>query len=163
MPADPIAPVINALSVLVTPNPAAATGAPSQWEAPHNATDASLFGPIQTLLTLIFGASTDIKTTGQAIHKSLTDVAGVVQSIADGLAGLPSATDAMNAMNALQQGLALAQTLAPGGASTVLSSGSALFTQVQNLLSATNDIGVAAAELAQLSQQLRELANLFPA
>jgi hypothetical protein len=87
----------------------------------------------------------------------------VVQSIADGLAKLPSATDAMNAMNALQQGLALAQTLAPGGASTVLSSGSARFMQVQNLLSATNDIGVAAAELAQLSQQLRELANLFPA
>ncbi len=90
MPTDPIAPVISALGVLVTPNPAAAMGAPSQWEPPNNASDASLFSPIQTLLKLIFGASADIKTTGQAINKSLTDVAAWCKASPTALPNCPA-------------------------------------------------------------------------
>lgn len=162
---DPIAPVVSALTVLVTPNPATVASpaqAPTAWEPPNTATNGSLYTPITALLGVLFTASPDMTTVGKGINKALTDVAAVVTKIADQLAALPSITDATNAMNALQSGLAMAQTLAPSSASAVLSSGSQLFQTLQNLLSSTGSIGQAAAEMAQLSQQLTALSQMFP-
>jgi ABC-type transporter Mla subunit MlaD len=163
---DPIAPVVSALTVLVTPNPAAVTSppqAPSAWEPPNTATDGSLYAPITALLDVLFAASSDMTTVGKGINTALTDVASVVTKIADQLAALPSITEATDAMNALQSGLALAQTLAPSSASAVLTSGSNLFQTLQNLLSATGSIDQSAAEMAQLAQQLTALSQMFPA
>lgn len=165
MPADPIAPVVKALSVLVTPNPAPPTTAPypppSTWEG-NTATDGSLYTPIQTLLSVLFAASSDMNTVGKGINTALTDVAKVVTTIADNLHSVGSLADVTSAMTALQNSLSLAQALAPGSTTAVLNSASGLFQQLQNLLSNVSSIDQAVAELAELSQQLKALANLFP-
>ncbi len=166
-PVDPIAPVVTALSILVTPNPALASPpqAPSVWEG-NTATNGALYTPIQTLFNVVFKASSDMTTVSQGINTALTDVAKVITTIADNLSSVGSLTDVTSAMSALQSSLALAQSLAPGSATTVLSSGSGLFQQLQNMLSAIGAAGgtvqQAAAELAELSQQLTALAQLFP-
>jgi methyl-accepting chemotaxis protein len=166
---DPIAPVVSALSVLVTPNPVPPTAAPypapSVWEG-GTATNGTLYTPIQTFLGVLFHVSPDMTTVSKGINTALTDVAKVVTVIADNLANVGSLTDVTSAMTALQNSLSLAQALAPGSTTAVLNSASGLFQQVQNLLSsiqaAGGTIGQAAAELAELSQQLTALAQLFP-
>jgi hypothetical protein len=70
--------------------------------------------------------------------------------------------DATNALSALQTVLSLAQALAPSSGSNVLQSAGGLFQQLQNLLSIAGSIEKAAAELAELSQQLTAAAPLFP-
>lgn len=164
-PVDPIAPVVNALSILVTPNPAPPTaapyGPPSKWEG-TSATKGSFYTPLQTLLGVLFSVSSDMNTVGKGINTALTDVAKVVTTIADNLASLSNITDAANAMTALQNSLSLAQALAPGSTTAVLNSASSLFAQLQNLLSSVSTIDQAAAELAELSQQLTALSELFP-
>jgi hypothetical protein len=165
MPADPIAPVVAALSVLVTPNPpppaAAPYPPPSTWES-QTATDGTLYAPIQTLLGVLFSVSSDMTTVGKGIHTALADVAKVVTTIADNLGAVGSLADVTKAMTALQNSLALAQALAPGASTAVLNSASGLFQQLQNLLSSVGTIEQAAAELAELSQQLTALSQLFP-
>jgi hypothetical protein len=164
-PVDPIAPVVAALSVLVTPNPPPPATAPypppSTWEA-QTAKDGTLYTPIQTLLGVLFAVSSDMTTVGKGINTALTDVAKVVTTIADNLASVGSLADVSSAMTALQNSLALAQALAPGSTTAVLNSASGLFQQLQNLLSSVGSIDQAAAELAELSQQLTALSQLFP-
>jgi hypothetical protein len=165
MATDPIAPVVSALSVLVTPNPAPPTTAPypppSTWEG-NTATNGTLYTPIQTLLGVLFSVSPDMNTVGKGINTALTDVAKVVTTIADNLATVGSLADVSSAMTALQNSLSLAQALAPGSTTAVLNSASGLFQQLQNLLSSVSTIDQAAAELAELAQQLKALAQLFP-
>jgi prophage DNA circulation protein len=167
-PIDPIAPVISALSVLVAPNPALATPpqAPTAWAPPNTATQGNLYTPIQTLLGVIFTVSSDMTSVSQAVSTALTDVAKVISTIADNLPNVGSLTDVTSAMTALQSSLSLAQSLAPSSTTVVLSSGSGLFQQLQNMLSAIGAAGgtiqQASAELAELSQQLTALAQLFP-
>jgi hypothetical protein len=112
-------------------------------------------------MNLVYGASSDLKTVGNDLSDALTKVAGVVKTLADGLTSITQTeTEVADALSALQQALALAQTLAPGSTTTVLTSGSQLFTQLQNLLSTPGmTIAQAAAELAQLSQQLTTLST----
>src|SRR6266568_3002386 len=102
---DPIAPVVNALSFLVAPNPALPAsspfGPPSKWEG-GSATKKPLYTPIQTLLGVLFAASTDINTVGKGVRAALAEVVKVVDAIADNLATLPSFDDAKSAMTALQ-------------------------------------------------------------
>jgi DNA repair ATPase RecN len=163
---DPIATVVQALSVLVTPNPAlSTTPQPSaMWTDGTNvATDGTLYTPVQTLLGVLFGASTDLTSLGNGVNTALTDVAKVIAKIADQLGSLQSVEqDATSALNALQTVLALAQALAPSSGSNVLQSASGLLQQLQNLLSIAGSIDKAAAELAELSQQLTAAALLFP-
>jgi hypothetical protein len=165
MATDPIGDIVSALSSadLVTPSPATINSPaqpPSTWEG-ATAAPGSLLTVISTLMNLVYGASSDMQTVGNDLSDALTKVAGVVKTLADGLGSISQTeTEVSNALSALQQALALAQTLAPGSATTVLTSGSQLFTQLQNLLAAPGmTIGQAAAEMAQLSQQLTTLST----
>jgi hypothetical protein len=170
-PPDPIAPVISALSFLVTPNPATLASppqAPSTWEG-STATDGSLYTIIQPLLNTLFSISS-LTSVGSAVSTALTDVAKVISTIADKLASLegslPSGTSATDIMNGLQSALSMASTLLPSSAGSAagsaLSSASQLFSTIQNLITAVGgDLAKAAAELAQLSQQITALAALF--
>jgi hypothetical protein len=164
-PPDPIAPVVQALSFIVTPNPVPPTAAPypapSTWES-GTATDGTLFAPVKTLLGVLFQVSPDLTTVSKGINGALLDVAKVVTTIADNLASIGSLSDVTKAMTALQNSLSLAQSLAPGSTAVTLTSASGLFTQLQSLLSNVTTVEQAAAELAQLSQQLTALAGLFP-
>jgi hypothetical protein len=161
---DPILPIINALSsVLVAPNPAitsTTSGPITQWSGA--ATNGSAYTPIQTLLGVLFHASSDLTTASKAINGGIAEVVTVLNKIAGALASLPSAADAASALSGLQQALALASTLAPGAAAPVISSGSALFTQLSDLLSSVPSPQHAADELAALAQQMTALAALFP-
>ncbi len=164
---DPIAPVIQALSVLVAPNPAlntAAPQAPSVWTGGSNtASDGSLFTPAQVLLSLLFGASSDLTSLGNGINSSLTGVAGALSGLANEIGSLAAVeTEATNAFTALQTVFGLAQTVAPASATGAMQSVGVLFQQIQTLISAFPNLGVAAAELAELSQQLTAAAPLFP-
>jgi prophage DNA circulation protein len=165
MATDPIAPVVSALSVLVTPNPAPPTSAPypapSVWES-GTAANGTLYTPIQTLLGVLFSVSSDMTTVGKGINTALTDVANVVTTIADNLHTVGSLADVSSAMTALQNSLSLAQALAPGSTTAVLNSATGLFQQLQNLLSSVGSIDQAAAELAEFAQQLKALSQLFP-
>jgi hypothetical protein len=161
---DPILDIINALSsVLVTPNPpitSATSGAVTQWSGA--ATNGSAYTPIQTLLGVLFNASSDLTSASKSINSGLAEVVTVLNKLATALAALPSAADAATALSGLQQALALASTLAPGAAAPVISSGSALFTQLSSLLSSVPSPQHAADELAALAQQMTALAALFP-
>jgi hypothetical protein len=162
---DPIAPVVQALSVLVAPFPkliSATPQPPSTWTGGSNAaTDGTLFTPAQALLGVLFGLSSDMTSVGNAFNSGLTEIAGVIASIANQLGTLTA--DAAAAFNALQTVLSLAQSVAPSSATGVLKSASGLFDQLQALINPPALIGVAAAELGELSQQLTAAAPLFPA
>jgi hypothetical protein len=165
---DPIGPIVQALSVLVAPNPALNTASPqppSTWTGGSNAaTDGTLFTPAQALLGVLFGLSSDMTSVGNAVNTGLTDIAAVIAGIADQLGSLASIeTEATTALDALQTVLSLAQTVAPSSVTGVLESASGLFDQLLSVIKALPSIGVAAAELGELSQQLTAAAPLFPA
>jgi hypothetical protein len=159
MPApDPIKPVIDALAVLAKPNPVAINAtpqAPSAWagSATEVTSPIDFLAVIGTLMTALYGASTDMNKVGQDIGKALDEVIKVANQLATSLAGI-TANDVDTAMDGLKQAMALAQTLLPGDQSTVLDSASKLFQQIHDLI---ESIGAAkgAAELAQLAQVLK--------
>jgi hypothetical protein len=165
---DPIQQVITALNFLVTPAPALNSGSPqpvSTWvgSGAPAAGEGTVYAPIKTLLGLLFIASSDMTTVGKSINTALGDVAGVVGQLATALGQVTaSAGDVTGAMNGLQSALSLAQSLAPGSSSVVLTSASSLFQQLQQLLTTAGSVEQAAAELAELSQLLTGLAGLFP-
>ena len=163
MATDPIGDIVAALvsAKLVTPTPKDIAEPPQavvQWDVA--ASPDTLLTTIATLMQLVYGASSDMHAVGDEMSTALTKVADVVKSLAQGLATVgDSVGDVSAALDALQKALALAQTLAPGSATTVLTSGSQLFTQLQGLIATAGSVTKAAAELAQLSQQLRTLAT----
>lgn len=163
---DPILDIVNALStVLVTPSPAVPTTAagaqdPSKWAGA--ATDGAAYTPIQTLLGVLFHASSDLTTASKTINTGLTEVVTVLNKLATALYGLPSTANAASALSGLQQALTLASTLAPAAAAPVINSGSALFTQLSGMLSSVPSPQVAADEIAALAQQMTAIAALFP-
>jgi hypothetical protein len=162
---DPILDIINALStILVTPSPilnaTTTTGAVTQWAG--TATPGSAYTPIQTLLGVLFHASSDLTSASKSINTGLAEVVTVLNKLSVALASLPSATAAASALSGLQQALALAATLAPGAAGPVISSGSTLFTQLSSFLNSVPNPQYAADELAALAQQMTALAALFP-
>ena len=59
------------------------------------------------------------------------------------------------ALTGLQNGLAAAQALSPSSANTVLTSGSQLFAQLQQLLTYQTTVANAVSQLYQLNQQLQ--------
>jgi hypothetical protein len=161
---DPILQIVTALSNLVTPNPAipvppAAALPYTQWSgaATHGAT----YSTIQTLVPLLFHASSDLTTASKTINTGITDVAGVLNNIAKALYGLPATSDAGSALSGMQQALQLAATLAPASAAPVISSGSAFLAQLSGMLSSVSP-QIAADEIAGLAQQMTALATLFP-
>jgi ABC-type dipeptide/oligopeptide/nickel transport system ATPase component len=154
MPSDPIQLAVNALNVLVT----------VQNTPPYKATDTALYATVKTAFGLLFNAnvSADLVTVSQDINKALNTVVTVIGQISTTLTQIQKAGgDATNAMAALQQGLSMAQTLSPGGASTALDSASQLFATLQNLLTAVG-VAQAATELGELASQLTDIAQLFP-
>jgi hypothetical protein len=167
---DPIGPVVQALSVLVAPNPNPDLATvnpvppPSTWTGGSNtATDGTLFTPAQALLGVLFGLSSDMTSVGNAINGGLTEVATVIASIADQIGSLAAVeAEATSAFGALKTVLGLAQAVAPSSATGVLQSASGLFDQLNSIIKSLGSIGVAAAELAELSQQLTAAAPLFP-
>ena len=167
---DPLAPVIQALSVVVTPNPnpnlktASPLPPPSTWTGGSNqATDGAIYTPLQVVLALFFGLSSDLTSVGQAINTALTDLAGALSGVADNVNSIASTVaDAKSAFQGIQTILGLAQMLAPTSANGVLKSASGLFNQLESLLDALSSIGIAADEVAELSQQLTGAAPLFP-
>ena len=163
---DPIGPVVQALSVLVAPNPALNTASPqppSTWTGGSNAaTDGTLFTPAQALLGVLFGLSSDMTSVGNAVNTGLTDIAGVIASIAalGSLATIETeATGAFSALKTVLSWLSRLRPAAPTGCGTA----SGLFDQLQALISALGSIGVAAAELGELSRPPAAAAPLFPA
>jgi hypothetical protein len=167
---DPLAPVIQALSVLVAPDPPLNRASPQQpgtWTGGSNtATDGTLYTPAKALLGVLFGASADLTSLGNSINTGLTDVATVIASIAGQLGSLAAVeaqlTGPTGALTALQTVLGLAQMVAPSSTTGVLQSAEGLFQQIQSIIAAYSLAG-AAAEMGELSQQLTAAAPLFPA
>jgi hypothetical protein len=154
--ADPIQPVITALNVLATPNPPTADGAtpPSTWSS-QAATGTPLLNTIADLIQFLYGASSDMHTVGEDITKGLDEVIKVVNTLADKVFSIAAQSGSVEqALDGLQQALALAQTLLPGDSSPVLDSAGKLFKQIKDLLGAAPTIKHAAEELAQLGQLL---------
>jgi hypothetical protein len=165
---DPIAPVVQALSILVAPNPTLNTASPQSpatWTSGSNtAIDGTLYMPLQLLLGLLLGASSDLTSVGNGINSALSDVGNVVATIANQLDTLAAVqADAEQAFTALNTVLNLAQSVAPSSSTTVLQSAAGLFQQIQSLMSSLPSLSLAAAELGELSQQLTAAAPLFPA
>jgi hypothetical protein len=155
---DPIKPVIDALSTVFAV-PSGTPGDPASYKAgTATVPNPGVVGAITALMQALYSASSDMNDVGTAIKTALTDVAKVIVAIADQVVALSSVTDVANAMGQLQQGLTLAQTLAPTGPVAVLNSAGTLFQQIQNLLAATGDPKTAAIELYSLAQQLNQLA-----
>lgn len=158
---DPIQPIIDALKVVAKPNPEAIDPNdmnPSNWEnttatevkPPDGVDFLAIIGP---LMAALYGASTDMNKVGQDIGKALDEVTKVADEMATQMASI-TAANVDSAMDALKQALTLAQTLLPGGSTTVLDSASKLFQQIHDLIEAIG-AAKAAAELAQLSQVLK--------
>jgi hypothetical protein len=164
---DPIATIVQAISILVAPSPALNTANPQAstiWTDGSNvATDGTLYAPVQALLGVLFGASDDLTSVGKSVNTGLVEVADVIATIAKEFSILASVkAEATSAFSALQTILTLAQTIAPSSATGVLQSAGRLFQQMQSLISALSSIELAAAELGELSQQLKAAAPLFP-
>ena len=139
--------------------PSGTPGDPASYKAgTATVPNPGLVSAITALMQALYSASSDMNDVGTAIKTALADVAKVIVAIADQVVNLSSVTDVANAMGQLQQGLALAQTLAPTGPVAVLNSAGQLFQQIQNLLAATPDQKTAAIELYSLAQQLNQLA-----
>jgi hypothetical protein len=163
---DPLAPIISAISVIAAPQPTLNTASPqppSAWIGGSiTATDTALYIPVQTLLGLLFGASGDLTAVGNGIDTGLTGVASALATIATQTNAITaSAADVQTVFSTLQTVLGLAQTLAPSGTTGVLQSAGGLFQQLQQVLSVVGSLPVAAAELAELSQQMTAAAALF--
>ena len=172
---DPIANAIWLLAILATPNPPPNSALPpTAWvgsTAPSSGATRTqpLYDTIQSFLGVIFTASPDMKTASSDIKSALADVANVLGAIATNIPTTGTVlTDFNNAMTALQESLALAQSLAPSSATAVLTSASGLFQRLQAQLTAIANtpaagaINQVVAELAQLSQLITALADLFP-
>jgi hypothetical protein len=151
---DPIQEVITALAVLATPT---ATGP---------ATPTALYGKIQTFTTLVFQATPDMLAASNAVNTALTDAVSVVTKIGSAMTGVTSLSDITGAMTALQNTLALAQSMAPAGTAVALNSASDLFGKLQDQLTAIAGAGGTVAdatkELNDLGQLLTAIAALFP-
>jgi hypothetical protein len=116
------------------------------------------------LLGLILGASSDLTSLGNGINSALTGLAAALASLAGDIGQLATVeTDAKTVLNGLYLVLNMAKGFAPVAAASTLQSASALFGQLQTLLTDLPDLGVAAAEMAEISQQLTAAAPLFPA
>jgi subtilase family serine protease len=172
---NPIGNAIWLLAVLVTPNPLPDPALPpTAWfgsNAPSSGATPTqpLYSIIHAFLRAIFTASPDMQTASNDIKSALADVASVLGIIATNMPMTGTAlADFNNAMTGLQNSLALAQSLAPGSTTAVLTSASGLFQQLQAQLTAIANTGAAGtinqvvAELAQLSQLITALAGLFP-
>jgi hypothetical protein len=139
-PPDPLAPIVQALSFIAVPNPALQTPpqTPDSWTSGGStATDAALYTTAQTLLGLVLGASNDLTLLGNGINTALTGIAAALASMAGDIGQLAAAGE--------------------------LQSASTLFGQLGTLLNDLPDLAVAAAEMAEISQQLTAAAPLFPA
>jgi hypothetical protein len=163
-PADPLAPVITALSYLAQPNPTITSPPqqPSQWTSgSNNATDGPLYTPAQLLLGLVLGASPDLTSLGNGINSALTSVASALANFAGNLGILGAdETTAVNVIGEMQTALSLVQAFAPAASSGIVGSASTLFAQLQTVLK-NLPIAQVAAELAELSQQFTAAAPLF--
>jgi hypothetical protein len=146
---DPIQPVVDALKSAI----AVPSSSPS-WKAGKATAASSVVTDISALMQALYGASNDMKDVGNAINSALSAVASVIRALADQIASLGSISDVANAMKQLQQGLAIANTLAPIGSGAVLDSASQLFQQIHDLLASASSAANAANELYQLAQQL---------
>jgi hypothetical protein len=166
-PPDPLAPVVQALSFLAAPKPPlnSPPQTPDTWTSGSNtATDGTLYTPAQVLLGLILGASSDLTSLGNGINSALTGLAAALASLAGDIGQLATVeTDAKTVLNGLNLVLSMAKGFAPVAAASTLQSASALFGQLETLLTDLPDLGVAAAEMAEISQQLTAAAPLFPA
>jgi hypothetical protein len=159
---DPIQPVIDALkSAIATPNQnPPGTNTPDEWKAGKaTPTNKVVVDAISQLMQVLYGASNDMKGVGSDINSALTEVATVITALADQIDKLGQIKDVAAALGQLQQGLALAQTLAPTGPVAVLDSASKLFQQISDLLTAAKNKDQAAIELYQLAQQLEFVAS----
>jgi hypothetical protein len=168
---NPIARAIWLLAILVTPNPVPASPiqVPGVWVgsgAPSATQTQPLYGTIKLFVHAIFSASSDMAAVSADIKSALAEVAKVLSNMATTMPTSTPVTDINNAMAAVQNSLALAQSFAPGGAAAVLNSASGLFQQMQAQLTAIVNmatvIDLAVADMAQLSQLLTALADLFP-
>lgn len=164
-PPDPLAPIIQALSCLIVPNPTVnnpvGSQTPTDWTGGANTpTDGPVFTPAQVVLSLIFGASADLTTVGNGINSTLTGVGSALASIADEIGDLESTAGAATALNALQTVLQLVQGFVPPSAAGTLQSVNTLFGQLNTLLA---QVALEANEMAAISQQLTATAPLFPA
>jgi hypothetical protein len=166
-PPDPLAPIVQALSFIAVPNPALQTPpqSPDDWTSGGaTATDAAFYIPAQTLLGLVLGASSDLTLLGNGINTALTGIAAALASLAGDIGQLAAVeAEATTVLAGLQSVLGLVQPFAPQAAAGELQSASSLFGQLGTLLNDLPDLAVAAAELAELSQQLTAAAPLFPA
>jgi hypothetical protein len=151
---DPIQEAITALAILATPT------------ASGPATTTALYGTIQTFTGAVFRVTPDMLAASKAVNTALTDAVSVVTKIGSAMTGVTSLSDITGAMTALQNTLALAQSMAPAGTAVALSSASDLFGKLQDQLTAIAGAGGSVAdatkELNDLGQLLTAIAALFP-
>jgi hypothetical protein len=128
--------------------------------------------PLLATITALLGDLTSLGTIGSAIATvnadiatALKDAATAITTVAGALttieASVPSSSTTAQVLQALQNGLAVAQTLVPGS-SSALTSGSQFFGMLSSLLTDVgNDVTAATTQLYQIAQQLDALATAF--
>jgi methyl-accepting chemotaxis protein len=152
------------LTVFASPNESGGS-----WKG-GTATSTPLLSTVKTLLgdlTQLGSIGTAIGTVTGDIATALTDAADALNTIADALTSIDAAAQGQGStsaqvLQALQNALAVTQSLVPGS-SSALTSGSQFFGTLSSLLSDVgNDVTKAATELYQIAQQLTALASAFP-
>jgi|BarGraNGADG00212_1021973.scaffolds.fasta_scaffold00635_5 hypothetical protein len=150
------------LTVFATPSDAGGswkggTAAPTALLA----TITALLGDLASLGTI----GSAIATVNGDIATALKDAASAINTVADALttieASVPSGSSTAQVLQALQNGLAVAQSLVPGS-SSALTSGSQFFGTLSSLLTDVgNNVTTATTQLYQIAQQLDALAGAF--
>jgi hypothetical protein len=127
-----------------------------------------LLATITTLMSDLAGLGSigsAIATVNSDIATALKDAATAINTVADALTtiegSVPSGSSTAQVLQALQNGLAVAQSLVPGS-SSALTSGSQFFGTLSSLLTDVgNDVTQATTQLYQIAQQLEALAGAF--
>lgn len=146
---DPISLAVSTLSNIATPQETGGS------YAGGTATGTTIALPLGTLISTVFPSGTDAGTVIGEIGTALNDVSTVVNTLASQLNSLTSFGSDVAVLTGLQNGLAAAQALSPSSANTVLTSGSQLFAQLQQLLTYQTTVANAVSQLYQLNQQLQ--------
>jgi hypothetical protein len=132
------------------------------------AAQTDLLSTIKVLLGDLAGLGTigsAIAAVNGDIATALQDAATAITTVADALTTIeskvPSGSSTAQVLQALQNGLAVAQSLVPGS-SPALTSGSQFFGTLSSLLTDVgNDVTTATTQLYQIAQQLTALATAF--
>lgn len=163
--ANPLSTLETDLAALATPPssfPAGYTGGGTAQPTPVLTAVQTLFSTLETVGAI----QASIGPLASGINSGLGDAAAALETIASQLQHISdtagaAGTDATSVLASLQNALATAGSLIPGGTNvTQLQSGSQFFGQLSTLLSDLGSITAAVTCLYQIAQQLRAIGSL---